>query len=192
MPHAQFLTVLKRYRMETVRPTPARRLFTDLGITGPRPGALNDHIVSGHPVRHGRVWLYISAGDKGVLKASTALTVKTAQTHRRRDDAMPAGRQRALRSSRPAPETTLSPTSTQGTTSSPTTTPTTGDGWWTRITHHIDGGYLWLSLRLSQPSADRHLRPDGRIRRRFPLCGGVLYKEDAWPEKPIEAEPDLG
>ena len=56
-----------------------------------------------------------------------------------------------------------------------------GDGWWTRVTHHVDGGYYGYPY-------DYHDHPDRFLPRMAEYgggspCGGVLYKEDAWPEK---------
>ncbi len=56
-----------------------------------------------------------------------------------------------------------------------------GDGWWTRVTHHIDGGYYGYPY-------DYHDHKDRMLDRMAEYgggspCGGVLYKEDAWPEK---------
>ena len=56
-----------------------------------------------------------------------------------------------------------------------------GLGWWTRVTHHIDGGYYGYPF-------DYHTRTDRMLPRMAEYgggspCGGVFYGEDAWPEK---------
>jgi putative heme-binding domain-containing protein len=56
-----------------------------------------------------------------------------------------------------------------------------GLGWWTRVTHHIDGGYYGYPF-------DYHKRTDRILPRMAEYgggspCGGVFYGEDAWPEK---------
>ena len=56
-----------------------------------------------------------------------------------------------------------------------------GLGWWTRVTHHIDGGYYGYPY-------DYHTRTDRMLPRMAEYgggspCGGVFYGEDAWPEK---------
>ena len=56
-----------------------------------------------------------------------------------------------------------------------------GLGWWTRVTHHIDGGYYGYPW-------DYHTRKDRMLDQMAEYgggspCGGVFYKEDAWPEK---------
>ena len=56
-----------------------------------------------------------------------------------------------------------------------------GLGWWTRVTHHIDGGYYGYPF-------DYHNRTDRMLPRMAEYgggspCGGVFYGEDAWPEK---------
>src|SRR5262249_43448455 len=55
-----------------------------------------------------------------------------------------------------------------------------GGGWWTRVTYHVDGGYYGYPY-------DYHGRPDRHLPRIAEYgggspCGGVVYKEDAWPE----------
>src|SRR6185312_14824873 len=56
-----------------------------------------------------------------------------------------------------------------------------GLGWWTRVTHHVDGGYYGYPY-------DYHPRPDRMLPRMAEYgggspCGAVFYKEDAWPER---------
>ncbi len=56
-----------------------------------------------------------------------------------------------------------------------------GLGWWTRVTHHVDGGYYGYPY-------DYHKRTDRMLPRMAEYgggspCGGVFYGEDAWPEK---------
>ena len=56
-----------------------------------------------------------------------------------------------------------------------------GLGWWTRVTHHVDGGYYGYPF-------DYHTRTDRMLPRMEEYgggspCGGLFYGEDTWPEK---------
>jgi putative membrane-bound dehydrogenase-like protein len=151
-------------------------LFKDLGITNNR--GLNDHIVSG--IQFGiDNHLYISTGDKGVLKA-TGPDGKTAQivgggTLRCKPDGteievLSYGTRNHLEPNLDAKDNLFTYDNTDD-----------GDGWWTRVTHHVDGGYYGYPY-------DYHKYQDRFINRIAEFgggspCGGVVYKEDAWPEK---------
>ena len=56
-----------------------------------------------------------------------------------------------------------------------------GLGWWTRVTHHVDGGYYGYPWDYHDRT-DRMLSPMADYGGGSP-CGGLVYKEDAWPEK---------
>ena len=151
-------------------------LFKDLGITNNR--GLNDHIVSG--IQFGiDNHLYISTGDKGVLKA-TGPDGKTAQlvgggTLRCKPDGteievLSYGTRNHLEPNLDARDNLFTYDNTDD-----------GDGWWTRVTHHVDGGYYGYPY-------DYHKYPDRFLNRIAEYgggspCGGLVYKEDAWPEK---------
>jgi putative membrane-bound dehydrogenase-like protein len=151
-------------------------LFKDLGITKNR--GLNDHIVSG--IQFGiDNRLYISTGDKGVLKA-TGPDGKTAQvvgggTLRCKPDGteievVSTGTRNHLEPNLDDRDNLFTYDNTDD-----------GDGWWTRVTHHVDGGYYGYPY-------DYHEHPDRFLNRIAEFgggspCGGVVYKEDAWPEK---------
>ena len=150
-------------------------LFKDLGITNNK--GLNDHIVSG--IQFGiDNRLYISTGDKGVLKA-TGPDGKTAQvigggTLRCKPDGteievLSTGTRNHLEPNLDAVDNLFTYDNTDD-----------GDGWWTRVTHHVDGGYFGYPY-------DYHAHPDRFLNRIAEFgggspCGGVVYKEDAWPE----------
>ncbi|AMV36087.1 HEAT repeat domain-containing protein [Planctomyces sp. SH-PL62] len=56
-----------------------------------------------------------------------------------------------------------------------------GLGWWTRVVHHVDGGYYGYPF-------DYHDRKDRILPHMAEYgggspCGGVVYEEDAWPEE---------
>ncbi|WP_435005628.1 HEAT repeat domain-containing protein [Tundrisphaera lichenicola] len=175
--HMPFLTVLRDTDGDGKADT-RKDLFKDLGITNNAIYGLNDHIVSG--IQFGiDDRLYISTGDKGVLKA-TGPDGKTAQV-------VGGGTLRCL------PDGTDLEVFTTGTRNhlEPNlddrdnlfTYDNTddGDGWWTRVTHHVDGGYYGYPY-------DYHDFPDRFLNRIAEYgggspCGGVVYKEDAWPEK---------
>lgn len=151
-------------------------LFKDLGITNNR--GLNDHIVSG--IQFGiDNHLYISTGDKGVLKA-TGPDGKTAQvvgggTLRCKPDGteievVSTGTRNHLEPNLDDRDNLFTYDNTDD-----------GDGWWTRVTHHIDGGYYGYPYDYHDHK-DRFLNRIAEYGGGSP-CGGVVYKEDAWPEK---------
>ncbi len=153
-----------------------RDLFKDLGITNNQ--GLNDHIVSG--IQFGIDGkLYISTGDKGVLKA-TGPDGKTAQlkgggTLRCRPDGteievLTTGTRNHLEPNLDEQDNLFTYDNTDD-----------GDGWWTRVTHHVDGGYYGYPY-------DYHKHPDRFLNRISEYgggspCGGVVYREDVWPEQ---------
>ncbi len=152
-----------------------KELFTDLG-PGPRPGALNDHIVSGLQFGMDGL-LYISVGDKGVPGVHGP-DGRTAQligggTMRCRPDG--TGIEVISTGTRNHLEPNLDPSDNLFTYDNTDD----GDGWWTRITHHVDGGYYGYPYDY-HTHADRHLPRMTEYGSGSP-CGGVLYKEDAWP-----------
>ncbi len=151
-------------------------LFKDLGITNNK--GLNDHIVSG--IQFGiDNHLYISTGDKGVLKA-TGPDGKTAQivgggTLRCKPDGteievLSYGTRNHLEPNLDARDNLFTYDNTDD-----------GDGWWTRVTHHVDGGYYGYPYDYHKYQ-DRFLNRIAEFGGGSP-CGGVVYKEDAWPEK---------
>ncbi|HWE38981.1 MAG TPA: PVC-type heme-binding CxxCH protein [Isosphaeraceae bacterium] len=152
-------------------------LYKDLG-PGPIKGALNDHIVSG--LQFGiDGYLYISVGDKGVPKAhgrdGSTVTLKGGGVLRCRPD----GTKLELYSS--GTRNHLEPNLDDRDNLFTYDNTDDGLGWWTRVTHHIDGGYYGYAY-------DYHDRPDRMLNRIAEFgggspCGGVVYKEDAWPEK---------
>jgi putative membrane-bound dehydrogenase-like protein len=150
-------------------------LFHDLGPTDNR--GLNDHIVSG--IQFGiDGWLYISVGDKGVPGATRPedgekVQLRGGGTLRCRPD----GRELEVYSSgtRNHLEANLDDADNLFTYDNTDD----GLGWWTRVTHHIDGGYYGYPY-------DYHTRPDRFLPRMAEYgggspCGAVFYREDAWP-----------
>ena len=88
---------------------------------------------------------------------------------------------RAWKSSRPGPRNHLEPNLDAADNLFTYDNTDDGLGWWTRVTHHIDGGYYGYPW-------DYHDRKDRRLDRMAEYgggspCGGLVYKEDAWPEK---------
>lgn len=155
-----------------------QELFTDMGVPAGQPNMFNDHIVSGLQVGiDGR--LYISVGDKGVPKA-TGPDGRTAQVFgggvlRCRLDGtglevFSTGTRNHLEPNLDERDNLFTYDNTDD-----------GLGWWTRVTHHVDGGYYGYPW-------DYHTRKDRMLDRMAEYgggspCGGVVYKEDAWPEK---------
>ncbi len=151
-------------------------LFKDLGVVDNK--GLNDHIVSG--IQFGiDNRLYISTGDKGIPRA-TGPDGRTAQvvgggTVRCRPDGteievFSTGTRNHLEPNLDARDNLFTYDNTDD-----------GDGWWTRVTHHVDGGYHGYPY-------DYHDHPDRFLDRMAEYgggspCGGVVYKEDAWPAK---------
>jgi putative membrane-bound dehydrogenase-like protein len=151
-------------------------LFRDLGPTNNR--GLNDHIVSG--VQFGMDgWLYISVGDKGVPGATRPedglrVQLQGGGVLRCRPDGTglevySSGTRNHLEANLDALDRVFTYDNTDD-----------GLGWWTRLSHHIDGGYFGYPY-------DYHDRPD----RFLPClaeygggspCGAVFYREAAWPE----------
>lgn len=175
--HMPYLSVLRDADGDG-RADDRRDLFTDLGPR-PRPGALNDHIVSG--LQFGMDgWLYISVGDKGVPGATRpedgqVVRLKGGGTMRCRPDGtglevFTTGTRNHLEPNLDDRDNLFTYDNTDD-----------GDGWWTRVTHHVDGGYYGYAY-------DYHDRPDRMLPRMAEYgggspCGAVLYKEDAWPLK---------
>ena len=173
--HMPYLTVLRDSDGDG-KADSRRDLFKDLGITDNR--GLNDHIVSGLQFGIDGM-LYISTGDKGILKA-TGPDGKTAQlvgggVVRCRPDGtgievVSTGTRNHLEPNLDAADNLFTYDNTDD-----------GDGWWTRVTHHVDGGYHGYPY-------DYHAHP-GRFLDRMAEygggspCGGVVYKEDAWPAR---------
>ncbi len=152
-------------------------LFKDLG-PGPKPGALNDHIVSG--LQFGiDGWLYIAVGDKGVPGATrpedgVTVQLKGGGTLRCRPDGTElevysSGTRNHLEPNLDDRDNLFTYDNTDD-----------GDGWWTRVTHHVDGGYYGYPY-------DYHDRTDRMLPRMAEYgggspCGALFYREDAWPE----------
>ena len=153
-------------------------LFTDLGVPAGSPNDFNDHIVSGLKIGIDQ-YLYISVGDKGVPRA-TGPDGRTAQVKgggvlRCRLDGtglevFSTGTRNHLEANLDDRDNLFTYDNTDD-----------GLGWWTRVTHHIDGGYYGYPF-------DYHRRTDRMLPRMAEYgggspCGGLFYGEDAWPEK---------
>ncbi len=174
MPH---LTVF-RDRDGDGRADERTELFKDLGVPAGFPNDFNDHIVSG--LKFGMDgYLYISVGDKGVPRA-TGPDGRTAQvvgggTLRCRPDGTglevhSTGTRNHLEPNLDDRDNLFTYDNTDD-----------GLGWWTRVTHHVAGGYYGYPY-------DYHKRTDRILPRMAEYgggspCGGVFYGEDAWPEK---------
>jgi putative membrane-bound dehydrogenase-like protein len=151
-------------------------LFKDLG---PGPNALNDHIVSG--LQFGMDgWLYISVGDKGVPGATrpedgSKVILKGGGTLRCRPDGtglevISWGTRNHLEPNLDSRDNIFTYDNTDD-----------GDGWWTRVTHHMDGAYFGYAYDYHD---NRHRMLD-RIAEYGggSPCGGVVYKDDIWPAR---------
>ena len=173
--HMPFLTVLRDLDGDGVADT-RQELFRDLGIVDNK--GLNDHIVSGLQFGIDNR-LYIAVGDKGVFRA-TGPDGRTAQlkgggTIRCRADGteievLTTGTRNHLEPNLDAQDNLFTYDNTDD-----------GDGWWTRVTHHVDGGYYGYPY-------DYHKYPDRFLDRLAEYgggspTGGLVYREDAWPER---------
>lgn len=153
-------------------------LFTDMGVPAGFPNMLNDHIVSGLQVGMDG-WLYISVGDKGVPKATgpdgRTIQLKGGGIVRCRPDGRElevysSGTRNHLEPNLDARDDLFTYDNTDD-----------GLGWWTRVVHHVDGGYFGYPY-------DYHDRTDKLLPFMADYgggspCGGVVYEEDTWPEE---------
>ncbi len=174
--HMPFLTVVQ----DTDGDGKADRktdLFKDLGPT--KNQGLNDHIVSG--IQFGMDgYLYISVGDKGVPGATRPEDGKKVQlkgggTLRCRPDGTglevySSGTRNHLEANLDDRDNLFTYDNTDD-----------GEGWWTRVTHHVDGGYYGYAY-------DYHDHPERFLPRMAEYgggspCGAAFYREDAWPEE---------
>lgn len=153
-------------------------LFTNLGVPAGAPNMFNDHIVSGLQIGIDG-YLYVSVGDKGVPNV-TGVDGRTAQifgggTLRCRLDGtglevFSTGTRNHLEPNLDARDNLFTYDNTDD-----------GLGWWTRVTHHVNGGFYGYPW-------DYHDRNDRMLNRMAEYgggspCGGLVYKEDVWPEK---------
>jgi len=173
--HMPFLTIIKDTDGDG-KADARRDLFKDLGPTNNQ--GLNDHIVSG--IQFGiDGYLYISVGDKGIPKATgtdgRTIQIKGGGCVRCRPDG--TGIEVVSTGTRNHLEVNLDPLDNIFTYDNTDD----GLGWWTRVTHHIDGGYYGYAY-------DYLTRPDRFLNRMAEYgggspCGAILYKEEAWPAK---------
>ena len=150
-----------------------KELFKDLG---PGPKALNDHIVSGLQFgMDGR--LYISVGDKGVPDAHGPDGVNVQLVGGGILRCNPDGTKLEVVSS--GTRNHLEPNLDDRDNLFTYDNTDDGLGWWTRVTHHVDGGYYGYPYDyhdFKYRILDRLAEYGGGS-----PCGGVVYKEDAWP-----------
>ncbi len=174
MPH---LTML-RDRDGDGKADERKELFTDLGVPPGTPNDFNDHIVSGLKIGIDG-YLYISVGDKGVPRATgpdqrTVQVVGGGVLRCRLDgtgiEVFSTGTRNHLEPNLDDRDNLFTYDNTDD-----------GLGWWTRVTHHIDGGYYGYPF-------DYHNRKDRMLPQIAEYgggspCGGIYYGEDVWPEK---------
>ena len=155
-----------------------KELFTNMGVPAGSPNDFNDHIVSGLKIGLDG-YLYISVGDKGVPKATgpdgrTAQVVGGGTLRCRLDgtglEVYTTGTRNHLEPNLDERDNLFTYDNTDD-----------GLGWWTRVTHHIDGGHYGYPF-------DYHDHTDRMLPRMSEYgggspCGGVFYGEDVWPEK---------
>ena len=129
-------------------------IFKDMGVPAGFPNMLNDHIVSGIQIGIDDC-LYIAVGDKGVPKATgpdgRSVQLKGGGVIRCRLDGtglevFSSGTRNHLEPNLDARDNLFTYDNTDD-----------GLGWWTRVTHHIDGGYYGYPY-------DYHDRTDRMLR----------------------------
>jgi putative membrane-bound dehydrogenase-like protein len=151
-------------------------LVTGLGL--PPYEGLNDHVVSGFTLGMDG-YFYISVGDRGVLKAvgkdgSTA-TLQGGGIMRVRPDGtelevFSTGTRNHLMVDLDAEDNAFTRDNTDD-----------GNGWWTRLTHHIEGGYYGYPYDYQTPS-EEWLPAMADFGGGSPT-GGLVYMSDGLPEK---------
>jgi putative membrane-bound dehydrogenase-like protein len=147
---------------------------------GPPAGVFgfNDHIVTG--IRLGMDgWMYVSVGDKGIQKAvgkdKSTITLEGGGVVRMRPDGtrlqvFSTGTRNHLDVAMDKYDNIFTYDNTDD-----------GLGWWTRLTHHVQGGYYGYPYDyLHHP--ERHLPRISEHGGGSP-CGGACYNEAAWPTK---------
>ncbi len=167
--HMPFLTVLRDTDGDG-KADERKDLFKDLGVR-PANRGLNDHIVSG--LQFGMDgYLYISVGDKGIPKATgpdgRTIQIIGGGICRCRPDGtglevFSTGTRNHLEPNLDDRDNLFTYDNTDD-----------GLGWWTRVTHHVDGGYYGYPYDYHDRHRP-HAPPDGRVRRRLP-CGAVVLQ----------------
>lgn len=152
-------------------------LFTNLGLAAGAPNMMNDHIVSG--IQFGMDGLlYIAVGDKGVPRVTgpddREVQLVGGGVLRCRPDGtaievFSSGTRNHLEPNLDARDNLFTYDNTDD-----------GDGWWTRVTHHINGGYYGYPY--DYHNFQYRMLPRMAEYGGGSPCGGVVYEEDAWPE----------
>ncbi|MFO1011529.1 MAG: PVC-type heme-binding CxxCH protein, partial [Planctomycetota bacterium] len=154
-------------------------VLTDLGPNAPGwPGGFNDHIVSG--IRLGMDgFLYVAVGDKGIPKAhgtdGSELTLRGGGVVRVRPDGsrlelVASGLRNILDVAIDERGEMFTYDNTDD-----------GLGWWTRLTHIVPGGYYGYPWDYKD-HPERMLPCMADYGGGSP-CGGLVYREAAWPEE---------
>lgn len=153
------------------------QILSDLGPPAPGwPGGFNDHIVSGIRLSHDG-WLYVAVGDKGIPHAhgtdGSELTLRGGGVVRVRPD----GSQLELVASglRNILDVAIDERGEMFTHDNTDD----GLGWWTRLTHVVQGGYYGYPWDYRE-HAER-LLPCMQDYGGGSPTGGLVYRESAWP-----------
>ncbi|EDY16423.1 heme-binding protein [Chthoniobacter flavus Ellin428] len=174
-------------------------LITNLGI---KPNAgLNDHVVSGFTLGMDG-WFYISVGDRGIFEAKSnkdgsMVTLQGGGIVRCRPDGsqleiFSGGTRNHLEVDLDAFDRAFTRDNTDD-----------GNGWWTRVTHHIEGGYYGYPFYFKEDTTNGLMAP-GPQKPQFTATalspnerflpamtdfgggsptGGLVYMSDGLPEK---------
>ena len=175
--HLPFLSVLRDTNGDG-KADERHDLFTDLGLQPGQPNNLNDHIVSG--IQFGMDGkLYISVGDKGVPHATgpegRVVQLVGGGILRCNPDGtdlevFSTGTRNHLEPNLDHLDRLFTYDNTDD-----------GDGWWTRVTYHIDGahyGYPYDYHNHRHRMLDRIAEYGGGS-----PCGGVVVRDTRWPAR---------
>ena len=175
--HMPFLSVLRDTNGDG-KADERKDLFTDLGLNPGQPNNLNDHIVSG--IQFGMDGkLYISVGDKGVPRATgpegRVVQLVGGGTLRCNPDGtdlevFSTGTRNHLEPNLDHLDRLFTYDNTDD-----------GDGWWTRVTYHLDGahyGYPYDYHKHQHRMLNRIAEYGGGS-----PCGGVVARDSRWPRR---------
>ncbi|MBK7642856.1 MAG: HEAT repeat domain-containing protein [Planctomycetes bacterium] len=153
------------------------QILSDLGHPAPGwPGGFNDHIVSGIRLGHDG-WLYVAVGDKGIPHAhgpdGSELTLRGGGVVRVRPD----GSQLQLVASglRNILDVAIDERGEMFTHDNTDD----GLGWWTRLTHVVQGGYYGYPWDYHEHT--ERMLPCMKDYGGGSPTGGLVYREASWP-----------
>jgi putative membrane-bound dehydrogenase-like protein len=156
-----------------------KEILTDLGPPAPgQPGGFNDHIVSGIRLAMDG-FLYVAVGDKGIPLAhgtdGSTITLRGGGVVRVRPDG--SRLQIVARGLRNILDVAIDARGEMFTYDNTDD----GLGWWTRFTHVVAGGYYGYPW--DYHDHQERMLPCMKDYGGGSPCGGLVYREAAWPEE---------